>query len=75
MNCIIILFNFKIVLAAGRLTALQSVFVNPLWTNRPCVYTGGTGGQVQVIIPTGKFGSLYDQVCIIIKNSQEKFIL
>ena len=52
-------------IAGGRITALQAVFVNPLRTNRPCVYIGNTGGLVQVIAPTGKFGSLYDSVRMI----------
>jgi len=42
----------------GKITALKAVFANPLRTNRPSVYLGNTGGAVQVIVPTGKFGSV-----------------
>ena len=71
-----ILYSYHVI-AGGRITALHAVFVNPLRTNRPSVYLGNTGGVVQAIVPTGKYGSLYDHVYIyfIITNPFNEWLL
>ena len=41
---------------------MKVAFINPLRTNRPCVYLGSTTGIVHIIVPEGKGGFVYANV-------------